>query len=128
MNDLMRAILEMTVVIPGLLLAYLPMKAYLKVRPAKLFAGLAPLMIGLCVAGGVCCWLFKDSYHFCAAYCGFNCCLDLRSNAACFYLEIGAIYFLPYVPCGFASIEFLVPLMVRCKRKQLVFLYAGSDY
>ena len=59
MNDLMRAILEMTVVIPGLLLAYLPMKAYLKVRPAKLFAGLAPLMIGLCVAGGVCCWLLK---------------------------------------------------------------------
>lgn len=59
MNDLMRAILEMTVVIPGLLLAYLPMKAYLKVCPAKLFAGLAPLMIGLCVAGGVCCWLLK---------------------------------------------------------------------
>ena len=40
MNDLMRAILEMTVVIPGLLLAYLPMKAYLKVRPAKLLQDL----------------------------------------------------------------------------------------
>ena len=55
MREVLRPILELTVVIPGLLLAYFPVKSYLKQPAGKLAAWLTPAMLGLCVAGGALC-------------------------------------------------------------------------
>ena len=61
MKDMLRPILELTVVLPGLLLAYFPVKSYLKQSPGKLAAWLLPLLLGLCLGGGLLC------YHFCVS-------------------------------------------------------------
>ena len=53
MKDILRPILELSVVLPGLLLAYFPVKSYLKQTPGKLAAWLLPLMTGLCIAAGL---------------------------------------------------------------------------
>ena len=55
MREVLRPILELTVVIPGLLLAYFPVKSYLKQSVGRLAAWLTPMMLGLCVAGGALC-------------------------------------------------------------------------
>ena len=55
MREVLRPILELTVVIPGLLLAYFPVKSYLKQPAGRLAAWLIPAMLGLCVAGGALC-------------------------------------------------------------------------
>ena len=52
MKDILRPILELSVVLPGLLLAYFPVKSYLKQSPGKLAARILPLMAGLCIGGG----------------------------------------------------------------------------
>ncbi len=61
MIDILRPIIEIAVVIPGFLLAYLPAKAYLKQPPLKLFAWLAPLTICLCIAAGLLCYSMSIS-------------------------------------------------------------------
>lgn len=55
MKDVLRPILELLVIIPGLLLAYFPVKSYLKQPAGRLAAWLLPLMAGLCVGGGLLC-------------------------------------------------------------------------
>ena len=58
MTDVLRPMLELAVLLPGLLLSYLPMKHHLRVRPGRLAAFLVPLGAILCAAGGVsCCYL-----------------------------------------------------------------------
>ncbi len=59
MADILRPILELTVVIPGMLLAYLPMKHHLRIKPGKLVLILLPLLLMLCICGGTMCWYFK---------------------------------------------------------------------
>ena len=60
MADILRPVLELSVIIPGILLAYLPVKSYLKLTPFKLTAWLLPLLLGICIFGGaVCC-----AFHF----------------------------------------------------------------
>ena len=54
--ELMRSILELGVVIPGMLLAYFPVKSSLKQPLSKLVLWLAPLLVLLCAAGGVVCY------------------------------------------------------------------------
>ncbi len=50
--------LEFMVLIPGMLLAYLPMKQHLKMRPVRLVAAFVPFTILLSLAGGsLCCFL-----------------------------------------------------------------------
>ena len=44
--------LELMVILPGMLLAYLPMKGYLRLPPAKLAAATVALTLSLCLAGG----------------------------------------------------------------------------
>ena len=61
MREALRPILELAVVIPGLLLAYLPVKSFLKQPCGKLAAWLVPMMLGLCVGGGLLCWHFRVS-------------------------------------------------------------------
>ena len=58
MKDILRPILELTVVFPGLLLAYFPVRSYLKRSPARLAAWAAPLLLGLCLGGGLLCYRF----------------------------------------------------------------------
>lgn len=58
--------MELIVFLPGMLLAYFPMKQYLRLRPAKLAAVTVPLILLLCLAGEAVCrfshinilWLF----------------------------------------------------------------------
>lgn len=58
MTDVLRPMLELAVLLPGLLLSYLPMKRHLRVCPGRLAAFLAPLVVILCMAGGgLCCYL-----------------------------------------------------------------------
>ncbi len=56
MTDILRPVLELSVIIPGILLSYLPVKSYLRQTPLKLTAWLLPLLLGICIFGGaVCC-------------------------------------------------------------------------
>ena len=59
MTDALRPILELTVVLPGLLLAYFPVRSYLKQTPRKLAAWLFPLMAALCAGGGLLCYYLR---------------------------------------------------------------------
>ena len=56
MDKMLRPILELTVIIPGLLLAYLPVRTYLRQPLHKLAVWLLPLLAGFCVSGGVLCY------------------------------------------------------------------------
>ena len=61
MTDILRPVLELSVIIPGILLAYLPVKNYLRQTPLKLTAWLLPLLLGICILGGaVCCACNSD--------------------------------------------------------------------
>ena len=60
MKDLLRPILELTVVFPGLLLAYFPVRSYLKQSSAKLAVWEVPLLFGLCLGGGLLCYCFNS--------------------------------------------------------------------
>lgn len=55
MNDILRPTLELTVIIPGMILAYLPVKSTLKISLPKLIAWLFPLLFALCILGGILC-------------------------------------------------------------------------
>ncbi len=55
MQTFWRCALELSVSIPGMLLAYLPVSAYLKQRPRRLVAWMLPLLVGLCAAGSLAC-------------------------------------------------------------------------
>lgn len=61
MKDILRPILELSVVLPGLLLAYFPVKSYLKQSPGKLATRILPLMAGLCIGGGSVCYQLHAS-------------------------------------------------------------------
>lgn len=56
MKEFLSPMLELSVIIPGLLLAYLPMKQYLKLPPRKLAALAVPFTFLLCLAGGALCF------------------------------------------------------------------------
>ena len=64
MKDVLRPILELTVVFPGLLLAYFPVRSYLKQPSAKLAVWEVPLLFGLCLGGGLFCYHFGLSTAF----------------------------------------------------------------
>ena len=64
MKDVLRPILELTVVFPGLLLAYFPVRSYLKQFSAKLAVWEVPLLFGLCLGGGLFCYHFGLSTAF----------------------------------------------------------------
>ena len=62
MGEFLRPVLELMVLLPGMLLAYLPMKQYLRMRPAVLTAVAVPLALLLCLAGGaVGCFFHVDT-------------------------------------------------------------------
>ena len=64
MKDVLRPVLELTVVFPGLLLAYFPVRSYLKQSSAKLAVWEVPLLFGLCLGGGLFCYHFGLSTAF----------------------------------------------------------------
>lgn len=59
MMEMIRPILELTVIIPGMLLAYLPVKECLKQAPVKLALWLTPLLLALSLSGGIICYMFQ---------------------------------------------------------------------
>ena len=61
MKDILRPILELLVVLPGLLLGYFPVKTYLKQSPGRLAAWLFPLMACLCIGSGLACYRLGGS-------------------------------------------------------------------
>ncbi len=58
MTEFLRSSLELTVLLPGMLLACLPVKGYLRMSPARLAAVTVPLILFLCCAGGAVSCLF----------------------------------------------------------------------
>ena len=64
MKDILRPILELLVVLPGLLLGYFPVKTYLKQSPGRLAAWLFPLMACLCIGSGLACYRLHASTVF----------------------------------------------------------------
>lgn len=92
MTDILRPILEISVVIPGTLLAYLPAKAYLKQRPLKLLAWMLPLLVGLSVVGGLLCYGLNITTApvMLAAVMTAN--LDITENELWFCVSAGLIY------------------------------------
>lgn len=67
MKDILRPILELLVVLPGLLLGYFPVKTYLKQSPGRLAAWLFPLMACLCIGSGLVCYRLHASTVFALA-------------------------------------------------------------
>lgn len=61
MTDILRPILELCVMLPGVLLAYFPVKSYLKQPMGKLFAWLVPLFLLLSIAAGTVCYMRRAS-------------------------------------------------------------------
>ena len=61
MKDILRPILELLVVLPGLLLGYFTVKTYLKQSPGRLAAWLFPLMACLCIGSGLVCYRLGTS-------------------------------------------------------------------
>ena len=59
-----RPVLELTVLLPGMLLAYLPVKTYLKLTPLKLTCWMLPLLTGICISGGLLCYFLQISTKF----------------------------------------------------------------
>lgn len=57
MTVFLRPFLELTVIIPGLLLAYLPLNAFLKHSFARLLCWVIPVFLGLSILGGLLCRL-----------------------------------------------------------------------
>lgn len=88
MKDILRPMLELFVALPGLLLAYFPVKSYLKQSPRNLAAWLLPLMAGLGVGGGLVCYRLRISTVFCP--CGYHAACDcpVYQNAPDIPLEI----------------------------------------
>ena len=67
MKDILRPILELLVVLPGLLLGYFPVKTYLKQSPGRLAAWFFPLMACLCIGSGLACYRLHASTVFALA-------------------------------------------------------------
>lgn len=88
MKDVLRPVLELTVVFPGLLLAYFPVDSYLKLPPAKLAAGAVPLLLGLCLGGGLLCYHFGISTAFSVLLITLTAIFFVSQNAADLSLEI----------------------------------------
>ena len=61
MIDALRPMLELSVVLPGLLLPYFPVYAELKCPPGKLLSWVLPLLLALSIGGGWACYIFHVS-------------------------------------------------------------------
>lgn len=59
MIDILRPIIEIAVIVPGLLLAYLPMSRHLRISKSKLLLLWIPILIFLCIAGGGLCYFLQ---------------------------------------------------------------------
>ena len=64
MKDILRPILELLVVLPGLLLGYFPVKTYLKQSPGRRAAWLVPLIACLGIGSGLACYRLHASTVF----------------------------------------------------------------
>ena len=61
MADVLRPMLELAIVLPGLFLAYVPVKSYLKLSPGRAAAWQLPLLLALIVGGGLICHRLRVS-------------------------------------------------------------------
>lgn len=59
MSDILCSTLELSILFPGMLLAYLPMKPHLRMRPAKLITVTTPLLVFLCLIFSFVCYSFR---------------------------------------------------------------------
>ncbi len=59
MIDILRSIVEIAIILPGVLLAYLPMSRHLRISKGKLLLLWIPILIFLCTAGGSLCYFLR---------------------------------------------------------------------
>lgn len=58
MIDILCPVTELSIIIPAVFLAYLPMKKYLPVQPARLALIILPLLLAICAGCGLLCYFF----------------------------------------------------------------------
>ena len=63
MLDALRPVLSLTIVIPALFLAYVPVQSYLRQPVARLLRWLLPLMLALTIGGGLLCLSAASAYR-----------------------------------------------------------------
>lgn len=88
MREALRPILELAVVIPGLLLAYFPVKSFLKQPRGKLAAWLAPMMLGALRRRRAALLAFSGVYGVCNRMRDGDCGFPVRQNKSDFSLEV----------------------------------------
>lgn len=99
MTKFLFPVLELSVILPGLLLAYLPMKQYLKLPPRKLLSLAVAFALLVCLAGGALCFFFSVPALYMlfpvSAAAGIFYCLTLnvsRWKSACVFLGVCGIF------------------------------------
>ncbi len=95
---MIRPILELTVIIPGMLLAYLPVKECLKQAPVKLALWLTPLLLALSLSGGIICYMFQFPVKLLLVPVLMLLMLIYHKNPSDFHLEIQQYLFWQSVP------------------------------
>lgn len=98
MTEYFSAALELAIFLPGMLLAYLPMKQYLRMPPAKLAAVTIPLTLFLCLTG---------------------------SAASCFF-HIGILWFFPLIAVIMGSFYIHTLKITRWKSVSVFLAVCGT--
>lgn len=68
MIGILRPIIEIAIILPGVLLAYLPMSRQLRISKVKLLLLWIPILIFLCTAGGGLCYAFSYKTQYMCLY------------------------------------------------------------
>lgn len=99
MKDTLSPILELSILLPGMLLAYLPVKEQLRIRPARLVAAVGSFAVSLCLILGFLCYYFKLKILWvigiAAFLCGFFyvCTLNIsRWKSVSVFLAVSAVF------------------------------------
>ncbi len=100
MQDILSLILEFSILLPGMLLAYLPMKQHLRIPPARLAAAASLFTVSLCMLFSFLCCYFRLKALWmtgiAALLCGFFYILTLTISpwkSISFFLAICAAFF-----------------------------------
>ena len=75
--------LEFTVLIPGMLLAYLPVNSSLKQKPKKMIAWMLPLLVIISFLSGFVCNRFHLSYVYPVSGNTANLTMEIRQHLSC---------------------------------------------
>ena len=91
--DIIRPILELMVVIPGMILAYLPVKSYMKQPLGRIVSWMLPLLLGACVICGGISYRLNDSVGILLLLVAASAMVIYHRTLKNFAMEIGQLFF-----------------------------------